>query len=236
MAHSQDEDATPGFASPPCFMHETDPAWCVLADATDPRQRTDVMRWRKAERESQIAARLAIPADRRRDHAIRIMNILEGAIGDVQGLTVGFYWPFRGEPDPRHLLRRIDANGGRIALPVVVRRREAMLFRAWRPGEALEHGIWNIPVPTAAAPTVQPDVIVAPVVAFDRRCFRLGYGGGYYDRTLAGLGYRPRVFGVGYASARIATIYPQPHDLAMDAVVTEQGIAWPVAAAPMDAR
>jgi 5,10-methenyltetrahydrofolate synthetase len=66
-------------------------------------------------------------------------------------------------------------------------------------------------------------VVVAPVVAFDRACYRLGYGGGYFDRTLATMAAKPRVFGVGYALAAVATIYPQPHDIPLDAIVTQTG-------------
>ena len=87
-----------------------------------------------------------------------------------------------------------------------------------------ERGVWNIPVPRANAKIVLPDVVIAPLVGFDPSCYRLGYGGGFFDRTLAVLHTAPRVFGVGYSQAALATIYPQPHDIPMDVVVTEDQV------------
>lgn len=226
-----DEEDKTGFASPPCFLHETDPKFRSLAAAADPQQRADVMRWRKAERERLIATRVALPAAERQEYGTRIAAVLEEAMGAFAGLTVSAYWPFRGEPDLRPLLARIAERGGRTALPVVVERRAPLIFRAWRKGDPLERGIWNIPVPAESAPTLLPDVVIAPLVGFDPAGYRLGYGGGFFDRTLASLPKRPRVFGVGYETARIATIYPQPHDIPMDAIITEKGLHEPLTAA-----
>jgi 5,10-methenyltetrahydrofolate synthetase len=221
---AEKDDEEPGcFASPPCLMHEVDPAYMGLADAADPRQHKDVMRWRKTERERLIAERLAISANQRQVMAEVIAQHVEAAIGDARGLTVSCYWPFRGEPDLRGLMERIASLGAQCALPVVVERARPLIFRAWSPGEPLEKGIWNIPVPSAGAEVV-PDIVIAPVVGFDRGHYRLGYGGGYYDRTLAAMTHGPRFLGVGYARAAISTIYPQPHDIPMDLIVTENGI------------
>ncbi|MEJ8574982.1 5-formyltetrahydrofolate cyclo-ligase [Microbaculum marinum] len=187
---------------------------------------TDIARWRKAERDRLIAERLAIDPDTRLAHAGRIAASLEASIGPVSGRIVSVYWPFRGEPDLRGFMERVTGNGGTCALPVVVERARPVVFRAWKPGDRLERGVWNIPVPADGAEVV-PDVVVAPVVGFDPHCYRLGYGGGYYDRTLAALTRRPAVFGVGYAAAAIATIHPQPHDIPMDAIVTETGVIAP---------
>ncbi len=222
-----DDDAPATFASPPCFMHEIDPAYAGLPVlAADARQHADVMRWRKAERERLIARRLALDSGDRRAWSEKIAARLEDLIGEVAGVTVSAYWPFRGEPDLRALIERIVARGGRGALPVVVERGRPLIFRAWTPGDALERGVWNIPVPADGA-EVTPDVVIAPVVGFDTACYRLGYGGGFFDRTLAAMAARPRVFGVGYAQAAIPTIYPQPHDIPMDAVVTQDGVSRP---------
>jgi 5-formyltetrahydrofolate cyclo-ligase len=220
---TSDEDRAPSFASPPCFMHEVAPG----SNLVDPRQRADVMRWRKGARERLIQERLAIPAELRREHGQTIAAGLEHVIGEVKGLTVSAYWPFRGEPDLRRLLERIQARGGRTALPVVIALRQPLIFRAWAKGDPMERGIWNIPVPAAGAETVDPDVVIAPVVGYDPVCFRLGYGGGFFDRTLAVMSKRPRFFGVGYAQAALATIYPQPHDIPMDLVLTEKGVVSP---------
>ncbi|MGE0745990.1 MAG: 5-formyltetrahydrofolate cyclo-ligase, partial [Rhodospirillales bacterium] len=202
-------------------MHEVDPAYGGLVD---PQQRADVQRWRKAERARLIAARLAIPGEERRRQGEAIAAQLDGLLGAVAGLTVSAYWPFRGEPDLRGFLARVAVRGGRTALPVVVAPGRPLVFRAWTPGDPTEPGVWDIPGPAADAPAVTPDVVIAPVVGFDPACFRLGYGGGYFDRTLAAMAPRPRAIGVGYGCAAIPTIYPQPHDIPMDWVVTGEEV------------
>ncbi len=139
------------------------------------------MRWRKAERERLIKERLANPSDVRRRHGDGIADHLEQAIGHVAGLTVSAYWPVRGEPDLRGLLERLAARGTRMALPVIIGRDQPLVFRAWASGEPLERGVWDIPVPARDAEVVLPNVVIAPVVGFDRRCYRLGYGGGFLE-------------------------------------------------------
>lgn len=223
----KDGDQAGGYASPPCMMHEVDPAYSGIPLEGDPQQKADVMRWRKAERERLIKQRLAIPGETRRAYGERIAAQLEEAIGEPAGITVSAYWPFRGEPDLRALLGRVIERGGQAALPVVVARAQPLIFRAWKPRDPLERGVWNIPVPAETAPEVIPDVVIAPVVGFDPDCYRLGYGGGFFDRTLASLPKRPRVFGVGYSEAAIPTIYPQSHDIPMGVVVTPERIVTP---------
>lgn len=181
----------------------------------------DLKAWRKAERERLIAARLAVSADERAAHAARIAEKLDEAAGDVSGRMVAIYWPFRGEPDLRGWAASVIGRGGHIALPVVVAKATPLVFRAWTPGDRLEKGVWNIPVPAEGEPVV-PDIVVSPVVGFDGGNYRLGYGGGFYDRTLAALPRKPRVLGVGYALQRIATIHPQAYDIPMDVVLTEE--------------
>lgn len=229
MSDPKDSDGQGSYASPPCMMHEVDPAYMGLsaAEAVDPQQRRDVMRWRKAERERLVKARLEIPAERRRELGQRISASLGEAIGDPSGLVVSAYWPFRGEPDLRGLLKDIIAGGGQAALPVVVEKGHPLIFRTWRPKDPLERGVWNIPVPAEGAPVVVPDVVISPVIGFDRQCYRLGYGGGFYDRTLAALRNRPRVFGVGFSVAAIPTIFPQSHDIPMDCIITEETTFFP---------
>jgi 5,10-methenyltetrahydrofolate synthetase len=151
-------------------------------------------------------------------------------IGPVAGRVVSLYWPFRGEPDLRGWAEGLVARGARLALPVVVERARPMVFRAWVPGAKLVPGIWNIPVP-AEDRRVTPEVVIAPVVGFDPACFRLGYGGGYFDRTLAVLPGAWRAYGVGPDLARLPTIHPQPHDIVLNAVVTPSGVTQPAAPA-----
>jgi 5,10-methenyltetrahydrofolate synthetase len=179
-----------------------------------------IAHWRKAERERLIAARLAIPAEARTAMSARIADGLDKAVGDAGGRLVSLYWPFRGEPDLRPWMTSVDARGGRTALPVVVEKAKPLVFRAYRPGDRLEKGVWNIPIPAEGDP-VFPDVVIAPIVGVDPGNYRLGYGGGFFDRTLAAMPHKPQVIGIGYEMQRIATIYPQIHDIPMDLIVTE---------------
>jgi 5-formyltetrahydrofolate cyclo-ligase len=188
-----------------------------------------VKSWRRSERERLLALRGALaPAERRRASAAieeHLRALLEARLGGTApGPVLGAYWPFRGEFDPRPLVDWMIAAGGRVALPVVIDKTGPLEYRAWRPGESLVDGVWNIPVPERRE-VVVPDIVLAPLVGFDRAGYRLGYGGGYFDRTLAHLSPRPTAIGVGFAAQRLATIHPQPFDIAMDAIVTEDGIA-----------
>lgn len=212
-----DDGESGQYASPPCFLHEVDPAYGGF-EGYDPQAARDVARWRKAERARLIAERLAVPADTRARMAEEIIRRLDSLIGSVEGRTVGVYWPFRGEPDLRGWMATIIERGGHIALPVVIEKGQPLVFRSWAPGEKLEKGVWNIPVPAAGEP-VMPDAVVSPLVGFDGEGYRLGYGGGFYDRTLAAMEAKPLVIGVGYAIAKLATIYPQWHDMPMDHVI-----------------
>ena len=218
MADDHDNQGPAHYASPPCFMHELDPEFRMpLTDWTD------VRRWRKAERERLITDRLAISADARATMSQRIAEGLDTVIGDIAGRMVSLYWPFRGEPDLRPWMASINERGGRTALPVVIEKDQPLVFRAYVPGDRLEKGVWNIPIPAEGEP-VLPDIVVSPIVGIDPNNYRLGYGGGFFDRTLAAMPFKPLVIGVGYELQRIATIYPQPHDIPMDRLVTETSL------------
>jgi 5-formyltetrahydrofolate cyclo-ligase len=188
--------------------------------------RAEVMQWRKAERQRLIAERLAMNGDERRRRSDQIAASLEKVIGDVRGLIVSAYWPFRGEPDLRGYMAAVSARGGRCALPVVVEHGKPLVFRPWSPGEPLARGVWNIPVPATTQQAV-PDVVIAPVVGFDPACYRLGYGGGFFDRTLATMKNSPLKLAVGYRQQALLTIHPQPNDIPMDMVITEEGASFP---------
>ena len=207
-------DAPP--ASGPCLLHELDQAG---TPRIDPEQVRDVARWRTVERERLIAARLARPEEERNAIALAIARDLDALVTVGAGAIVSVYWPIRGEPDLRPWMLRLHERGGQVALPVTVAFGQPLIFRAWHPGSRLERGAWKIPFPADGAP-VTPTVAIAPLVGFDPYCFRLGYGAGFFDRTLAALVPRPRVIGVGYDAAELATIFPQPHDVPMDWIVT----------------
>jgi 5,10-methenyltetrahydrofolate synthetase len=185
--------------------------------------REQVAPWRKAERQRLIRERQGIAADQRRQWDKDIITALEQVIGDVEGLVVSAYWPFRGEPDLRPLMANLSGKGARTALPVVVAKKQPLLFRVWKRGDRLDRGVWNIPFPADGDP-VLPNVVIAPLVGFDRAGYRLGYGGGFFDRTLARLGGTVRAIGVGYSKAEIPTIHPQPHDIGMEIIVTEGSV------------
>lgn len=229
-----DEDEPRGYASPPCLAHEIDPAYFDPL-AVDPTQARDVARWRKAERVRLLAERAALPVSVRQHAAERIAPHLEAVIrtrfGRLEGLTLSAWWPIKAELSLRPWLTDLVGRGVTVALPVVVTPAAPLVFRRWTPDCRMVQGFWKIPVPAEGAALI-PDVTLAPVVGWDAAGFRLGYGGGYFDRTLAALAPRAFAIGVGLEAARVETIFPQPHDIAMDAIVTEAGIRFPRAPGP----
>ena len=215
----------PAYASPPCLAAEIAPDYFDPL-AVDPQQAVDVARWRKAKRAELLAARAALPVAElqavAKDIAAGLDAMMEQLVPDVTGVVISGYWPIKAEPDLRFWLASLAARGAITALPVVEQRFHPLVFRPWKPGDAMVRGDWNIPVPATEA-KVQPDVALAPLVGWDEAGFRLGYGGGYFDRTLAAR--KPElVIGVGLASARLATIFPQPHDIALGHIVTDAAL------------
>ncbi len=227
MTH--DNDAPKGYASPPCLAHEVDPTYSDPL-AVDPRQARDVARWRTAERARLLAGRAALSVEARQTAARAIADHLDQLLAarfeTLRGLTISAWWPIRAELNLRFWLAGLAAHGARAALPIVAARATPLIFRVWTPKTAMVRGFWNIPVP-AEGPEVRPDIMLSPVVGWDGAGYRLGYGGGYFDRTLASLTPRPLAIGVGLDAARIATIFPQPHDIAMQFIVTETGVKIP---------
>ncbi|MBD0272135.1 MAG: 5-formyltetrahydrofolate cyclo-ligase [Acetobacteraceae bacterium] len=181
----------------------------------------EARRWRKARRAELTAKRLAISLDDRAKWDAAVTARLEQALPAPGRLRVGFYWPFKGEYDPRALARSLHGRGARLCLPVVVERARPLAFREWWPGMRMAPGVWGIPVP-AEGESVMPEVLLVPLLGFDGSGYRLGYGGGYYDRTLAAMPIKPLAIGIGYEPLRLATIHPRPHDVPMDLIVTER--------------
>ncbi len=214
MAKTSDDDAGPP-ASSPCLLHELDEDGAVRVDPTQAR---DVARWRKVERERLIAARVALSLEYRTAQAAAIARELD-ALLPAGAPVVSVYWPIRGEPDMRPWMHALCSRGVRCALPVVIAHGRPLEFREWQPHSRLERGVWKIPFPADGA-VVVPQVAIAPLVGFDRACYRLGYGGGFFDRTLASLEPRALAVGIGYPPAELATIFPQPFDVPMDWIVT----------------
>jgi 5-formyltetrahydrofolate cyclo-ligase len=179
--------------------------------------------WRRSERQRLLALRTGAPPAQRRAWAQEIEQRLRLLLQDTPGITLGVYWPFQAEFDPRQLIDWLIAMGSAVALPAVVEKKGPLEYRAWRPDEKLVDGVWNIPVPERRE-IVVPHAVLAPLVGFDRGCYRLGYGGGYFDRTLAALSPRPLAIGVGFELSQLETIFPQDFDVPMDMIVTEAGV------------
>ncbi len=137
------------------------------------------------------------------------------------GAVVAGYWPLAGEIDIRPLLLALAARGHRVALPVTPRRGLPLAFRQWRPDEALAPGRFGTMTP--AGPEIVPEVLLVPLLAFDRRGHRLGYGAGYYDRTLASL---PAACAIGcaFAAQEVAEVPAGPYDVTLGAIATETGV------------
>ena len=176
--------------------------------------------WRRSERQRLLTLRTGVTPAQRREWGQEIEQRLHLLLQDQPGIILGVYWPFQAEFDPRPLIDWLIAMGSAVALPAVVDRKGPLEYRAWWPGETLVDGVWNIPVPEKRE-IVVPQAVLAPLVGFDRDCYRLGYGGGYFDRTLAALAPRPLAIGVGFEMLQIETIFPQPFDIPMDLIVTE---------------
>jgi len=211
------EDDSEG-GSAPCLLHELSADGAAVGD---PQQARDVARWRQVQRERLLADRMAMDVKLRTQRTAVLLEQLS-LIVPADARIVSLYWPIRGEPDVRDWMRTRCEQGTRIALPVATALGRPLEFREWRPGAKMARGLWKIPYPADGA-EVQPGIVIAPLVGFDRRGFRLGYGGGFFDRTLARLTPHPLVIGVGYANSALETIYPQPHDIGMDWIVTDEG-------------
>lgn len=179
--------------------------------------------WRKRCRAESIARRMALSeAELARYREAMDVRLRDGFPGLGRGI-VAFCWPYKNEYDARFLMRELRERGARTALPVVVAPRAPLIFREWHPGVRLENGVYDIPYPVNSE-TLAPDWILLPMNAFDNRGYRLGYGGGFFDRTLAAARPKPKVIGLAYEMSRVESIYPEPFDIPMDYVVTEAEI------------
>jgi 5,10-methenyltetrahydrofolate synthetase len=184
----------------------------------------ELAQWRKAERAALIARRLAASASDRAAWSDRIEQHLRVGFAALGGLVVGFCWPYQGEFDARTAVRELRRQGAKAALPVVVAKAQPLEFREWWPGVPMTNGAYDVPVPDGTALLV-PDAMLIPAVGVGDRGDRLGYGGGFFDRTLAALEPRPLTIALAFELSRIPSSDPQPHDILMDFVITEAGIA-----------
>jgi 5-formyltetrahydrofolate cyclo-ligase len=154
---------------------------------------------------------------------------LAGCIFPVQPFAdrkiVSAFYPYKSEIDTRPLLGRLAGEGWTTCLPIVIALGEPLIFRRWMPGQPTVPGMWDIPQPTDDSPLIEPDVLLVPMMAFDRYGFRLGYGGGFYDRTLQELRAKKSIvaIGVAYAAQEVDSVPHDAHDQPLDYVLTEKG-------------
>ncbi len=176
-------------------------------------------------RRERIAARQALPAAAHRSASVAVMHHVTEFLLPLPAGVLAFCMPIRAEVDCHELAVYLINRGWQAAMPTVVARAAPMVFRAWHPDAPMTVDPYGIPVPdTARSPA--PSVMLLPLVAFDAAGYRLGYGGGYFDRTLAAMQSRPLTIGVGFDLCAVADIRPERHDIPLDLIVTESGIRW----------
>ena len=184
-------------------------------------------------RRALIEERLNLP-DRlqRADLLQRVMRIW---LVDRPDTIIGAYWPIKGEFDPLPALHRWKEDGElldepqrrRIGLPVVNKQTKTLTFHAWHPGCPMEEDAYGIPKPKDTE-IIVPTLLFVPCVGYGIGGYRLGYGGGFYDRTLALLEPRPLTVGLGYSQGWLPDLLPEPHDVALDVLLNDKGVVWPV--------
>ncbi|MDE2383760.1 MAG: 5-formyltetrahydrofolate cyclo-ligase [Alphaproteobacteria bacterium] len=137
--------------------------------------------------------------------------------------AVSAFFPYRSEMDTRPLLGRLAGEGWKTCLPVVIAAGQPLVFRRWLPGEPTFKGVMNIDCPAEDAEVLEPDMLIVPLLAFDRQGYRLGYGGGFYDRTLAKLRAKKKIIAIGaaYAAQEVSSVPHGPHDQPLDYIITE---------------
>jgi 5-formyltetrahydrofolate cyclo-ligase len=188
----------------------------------------------KAEfRKAQIEQRLNMADRAQRDAALQ--QLLRVWLIKRSDTVIGGYWPIKGEFDVLPALHRWqepsmvdpDMPQRRVALPVIDPATKTLTFRHWWPGCPMENDTHNIPKPKNTV-ELTPTLVIVPCVGYGPGGIRLGYGGGYFDRTLAALSPRPFTLGLAYGFSALPDLEPEPHDIALDAILTDQGLIWPI--------
>jgi 5-formyltetrahydrofolate cyclo-ligase len=170
-----------------------------------------------------IARRDALPVDVRAA-AAEAIALRPFPLAIAAGAIVAGFMPLKSEINPLPLLRRLATAGAALALPAIAGRGRPLMMRSYRIGDPLVAGVWGIREPAADAPEVLPDILIVPLLAFDRRGHRLGYGAGYYDMTITALRARKAVVAVGiaFAAQEVAEVPETPRDARLDLVLTER--------------
>ena len=172
-----------------------------------------------------LAERLALPD--RHERSVHLQEVLRVWLVGRSERSIGAYWPIKGEFDALPALYRwSEAEGGRrIGLPVTDRQTKHLRFQIWFPGCPMEDDAYGIPKPKGTT-VFEPELLLVACLGFGPKGLRLGYGGGFYDRTLAEWKPRPFTVGVGYLHGYVPWLEPEPHDVPLDAMLTEEGVFW----------
>ncbi len=187
-------------------------------------------------RQQLVAERLHLPDRLARAEALQ--RVLRVWLVDRPDVVIGAYWPIKGEFDPLPALFRWQEAGmeadalnarqkRRIGLPVINKIDRTLSFYTWYPGCPMEEDAYGIPKPKDTE-LIQPTLLFVPCVGYGPGGYRLGYGGGFYDRTLAQLQPRPFTVGLGYTHGFLSDLEPEPHDVPLDAILNDNGVVWPL--------
>jgi 5-formyltetrahydrofolate cyclo-ligase len=193
--------------------------YVLSAELIDPSEQ------KKTIRRDAIARRDALPAAERAAAAATIAA-RPFPLPIAPGVIVSGFSPLKSEINPIPLLRKVSNHGAGLALPVVAGKGKPLIMRAWAFGEPLDSGVWGIREPKPEAPEVAPDILLVPLLAFDRSGNRIGYGAGYYDMTIAKLRALKSVVAIGIAFAlqEIPSVPVTPRDARLDLVLTEREV------------
>ncbi|QQR37167.1 5-formyltetrahydrofolate cyclo-ligase [Devosia oryziradicis] len=170
------------------------------------------------------AARASLDHGERADAAVAAAQHFFNAVPLQAGDVVAAYWRIRDELDCQPILVKLMDSNQKVVLPVVVGPEQPLDLRVWEPGASLYESGFGTLAPSDLAPRAEPDIVLMPLLGFDARGTRLGYGGGYYDRTLARLSKKPRLVGLAFAAQELDRIPREPHDVPLDMIVTEAGV------------
>jgi 5-formyltetrahydrofolate cyclo-ligase len=181
--------------------------------------------WRHAVRRALLGWRSGLDAQTHQKLSDEIRGHFATFLTDRPAATIGFYWPIQNEIDLRPVVTAHVKSGGKAALPVVPGKDQAMIFHDWTPDTEMVPGFARIPEP-ANSKEVTVHVLLAPLVGFDPAGYRLGYGGGFFDRTLAALPRKPLVVGIGLEATRLDDILPHQYDVPVDVLITDQGVRY----------
>jgi 5-formyltetrahydrofolate cyclo-ligase len=183
----------------------------------------DISKMKAALRREALARRDALPAAERQQ-AAETIAARSFPVAIAPGVVVSGFMPLKSEINPLPLMRKLADSGAMLALPVVAGKGQPLVMRAWAFGVPLASGVWGIREPMPDAPVVDPDILIVPLLAFDRHGHRLGYGAGYYDMTIAALRAKKPVvaIGIGYAAQEVETVPTTPRDERLDLVLTER--------------